>query len=117
MPGVHIMLPSRRGDVCLTPLFLNRQQLDSTAAALQDLIVPDRQDAPAGGAVAGVLQTIAPSLTFICRISPGIVSCTQRRVIRPIDRRMYRMAIESVAAELMGRCGRMWLNGSSIHLH
>ena len=39
VPGVHIMLPSRRGDVCLTSLFLNRQQLHSTAAALQDVIV------------------------------------------------------------------------------
>lgn len=42
------------------------------------------------------------------------VLCTQRRVTRRIDRRMYRMAVESVAAEFMGRCGRMWLNGNSI---
>ena len=35
------------------------------------IYTPGLQDAPAGGAVAGVLRTIAPGLMFICRISPG----------------------------------------------
>ena len=37
VPGVHLLMPSRRGDVRLTPLFLNRQQLDDTVSAMQDL--------------------------------------------------------------------------------
>lgn len=28
IPGVHMVVPSRRGDVRLTPLFLHREQLD-----------------------------------------------------------------------------------------
>jgi hypothetical protein len=38
VPGVHVVLPSTRGDVRFTPLFLNRQQLDDTVSAMQDLI-------------------------------------------------------------------------------
>ena len=38
VPGVYLTLPSQRGEVRLTPLFLSRQRLDDTFAAVQELI-------------------------------------------------------------------------------
>jgi hypothetical protein len=38
VPGVHVLVPSRRGDVRLTPLFLHREQLDDALSAAQDLV-------------------------------------------------------------------------------
>lgn len=37
VPGVYLTLPSPRGNVRFTPLFLSRRLLDDTVAAAQDL--------------------------------------------------------------------------------
>ncbi len=39
IPGVYLTLPSAKGDVRFTPLFLSRRQLDDTVCAAQDLAI------------------------------------------------------------------------------
>lgn len=39
VPGVSVVLPSQRGDVRFTPLFLDRRQLDEAMSAIQHLII------------------------------------------------------------------------------
>ena len=39
VPGVSVTLPSRRGDVRFTPLFLSRELLDMTAASVRVTII------------------------------------------------------------------------------
>jgi hypothetical protein len=44
VPGVHVMLPSPRGVVRFTPMFLNRQQLYDTISFVQDLVARHVRD-------------------------------------------------------------------------
>lgn len=37
VPGIYLTLPSERGNVRFTPLFLSRQLLDGAVSAAQDL--------------------------------------------------------------------------------
>jgi hypothetical protein len=39
VPGVYVMLPSPRGAVRFTPLFLNKQHVDATAAFVWDAFI------------------------------------------------------------------------------
>jgi hypothetical protein len=39
VPGVSVVLPSQRGDVRFTPLFLDRRQLKEAMSAVQHLII------------------------------------------------------------------------------
>jgi len=45
IPGVYLTLPSAKGDVRFTPLFLSRRQLDDTVCAAQDLAIRAVSDA------------------------------------------------------------------------
>ena len=38
VPGLSLTVPSHRGEVRFTPLFLNRRQLDDTVSAVQNLV-------------------------------------------------------------------------------
>jgi hypothetical protein len=38
VPGVYVTLPSARGDVRFTPLFLSRELLEDTVSGVQDIV-------------------------------------------------------------------------------
>ena len=39
VPGIYLILPSRRGKVRCTPLFLDKQHVDRIAAYVQDVLI------------------------------------------------------------------------------